>query len=44
MTDLTTGSEVACDLDGSSFGRVEKSLFAVNLEKRTMEDELLEYV
>lgn len=24
MTDLTIGSEVACDLDRSSFGRVEK--------------------
>lgn len=44
MTDLTIGSEVACDLDRSSFGRVEKSLFALNLEKRTREEELLEYV
>lgn len=44
MTDLTRGSEVASDLDRSCFGRVEESLFAVNLEKRMREEELLEYV
>ena len=44
MTDLTVDSEVASDLDRSGFGRVEKSLFAVNLEKRMREEELLECV